>query len=195
MSGNFGIPKKPITDRFWSKVEIRKDDECWYWQAGKNHGGYGQFKYKGKTVPAHRVAWILEHDRNFPEGKYACHTCDTPSCVNPKHIWPGTQAENMQDAVSKGRKKKGDLCKRGHPLLGENLVPNKRGYRICRQCHRIANERTRRRKGVPVRLKPSCIKGHIYTEDNTYYAADGSRSCRTCKRDFARKYYSQRTGK
>jgi hypothetical protein len=54
------------------------------------------------------VAWSLSHAKPWPEGKYGCHTCDTPSCANPSHVFPGTQQENMDDMAAKGRKPFGE---------------------------------------------------------------------------------------
>lgn len=93
---------------FWPKVEIKGSDDCWIWKGGTGRGGYGK-AYDGKlgvTKPAHVLAWELYNNRTIPINKpYGLHTCDTPSCCNPNHIKPGTQAENMQDMMNKGRNK------------------------------------------------------------------------------------------
>lgn len=96
----------PMSERFWTKVDIRSKDECWEWQAGKNRQGYGKFRLGGrdsKTVHAHRVAWELHNGQPFPDGLMGCHTCDNPPCVNPHHIVPGTGSFNQQDMLRKGR--------------------------------------------------------------------------------------------
>lgn len=90
---------------FWSKVDIRTEGECWEWKAGKLKKGYGQFTaayYYGYSRLAHRFSYLIKHDE-LPNELMVCHTCDNPSCVNPKHLFLGTHIDNMQDCVSKGR--------------------------------------------------------------------------------------------
>lgn len=86
--------------RFWVKAE--KSAGCWNWMALRNPSGYGVVNFKNKTRLAHRVAWELTHGE-IPVGMYACHTCDNPSCINPDHLFLGTQADNMRDMMEKGR--------------------------------------------------------------------------------------------
>lgn len=91
-------------DRFWSKVEIRNIDECWLWQASKTNAGYGQFWCDDSLQLAHRISWKI-HYGEIPIGMLVCHKCDTPSCVNPNHLWLGTSNDNMQDKMKKNRGK------------------------------------------------------------------------------------------
>ena len=89
---------------FWVKAD--KTESCWLWQALKNKTGYGVVNYNYKTQLAHRVAWTLTHG-DIPAGLYVCHKCDTPGCINPDHLFLGTQLENMRDMASKGRSRRG----------------------------------------------------------------------------------------
>ena len=93
-------------DRFWKQVDIldgfATDEDCWLW-TGKLHGGwYGQLHVLGKTETTSRLAWLL-YKGEIPAGMEVCHTCDTPSCVNPSHLFLATSAKNTKDSVAKGR--------------------------------------------------------------------------------------------
>jgi hypothetical protein len=88
---------------FWSKVDIRGEDDCWEWQGGKDKDGYGTVKRDGKSLRSNRVAYELV----FGEPQHnVLHSCDNPACCNPNHLWDGTHKENMEDMVSKNRKPK-----------------------------------------------------------------------------------------
>jgi len=90
-------------ERFWKKVSFDSDNDCWLWTASGNGRGYGRIKINGRNESAHRVAWEIYHGKTIPYGKVICHTCDNPRCVNPKHLFIGTQRDNVRDAVNKGR--------------------------------------------------------------------------------------------
>lgn len=97
--GHTELPETP-EQRFWAKVE--KSDGCWLWR-GTVAGGYGQCRSAPKVrVAAHRFSYNL-HFGPIPDGLYVCHRCDTPLCVNPAHLFLGTDSDNMRDMVSKGR--------------------------------------------------------------------------------------------
>lgn len=90
-------------ERFWSKVD--KTTSCWEW-IGCKVRGYGQFGFEGKVQYAHRVSWkLLNGD---PLDLKVLHKCDNPSCVNPNHLFLGTQKENIDDMLSKNRQVKGE---------------------------------------------------------------------------------------
>jgi hypothetical protein len=102
-------PKTELTTRFWSKV--LKTDGCWLWQAGTNEHGYGLIQVGKRSannpVPskAHRVAWELTYGP-IPEGENVLHNCpggDNPACVNPAHLFLGSQKDNVRDMWAKGR--------------------------------------------------------------------------------------------
>lgn len=92
-----------MLDRFLSKVKVDEKSGCWLWQAAKNADGYGHFGVASSTPrKAHRVSYAL-FVGEIPAGMQVCHSCDTPSCVNPAHLFVGTAQDNMDDRGSKGR--------------------------------------------------------------------------------------------
>lgn len=93
----------------WTEVMRRPDlGACWEWNGGRYESGYGQVSAgDNRSRPAHRMAY-LAWVGPMGEGRYACHRCDNPPCINPAHIFPGTHKENMEDCASKGRNVHGE---------------------------------------------------------------------------------------
>lgn len=89
--------------RFWAKVNKRTRDECWKWTGQCNPEGRGQLSIAGSTYLATRLAYYIEH-RADPGKLLVCHSCDNPNCVNPLHLWLGTQKDNVADCCEKNRK-------------------------------------------------------------------------------------------
>ena len=90
-----------LSERFWSKVDVRGEDECWEWKASRNRNGYGSFLYKGSKINASRVAWILTNGE--PEdGMVVMHKCNNKPCCNPNHLEMGTHRRNLIDAGRDG---------------------------------------------------------------------------------------------
>ena len=133
-------PRPTPAERFESKID--KSGDCWEWLGTIYKTGYGQFKVKKKQYLAHR--WSYEHYVGpIPEGLVIDHLCRNRSCVNPDHLEPVTNEENLY---------------RG------------KGYRIMNG------------------MDDSCIHGHKYTPENTYWAPNGRHvRCRTCQREQERK--------
>jgi len=98
-----------ITERFMAKVEMDPNSGCWLWSGSCLPSGYGRIKASGSrhSVYAHRLSYEM-HVGPIPQGMFVCHACDTPSCVNPSHLWVGTCADNHADKVAKGRQPRGE---------------------------------------------------------------------------------------
>ncbi len=94
--------RMPDADRFWLWVDKSGGpDACWLWTGGKSPSGYGKFYINRKTVRAHRASFYLM--RGYWPAGIVMHTCDTPPCVNPAHLFEGTTTDNARDMISKGR--------------------------------------------------------------------------------------------
>jgi hypothetical protein len=144
----------PAEVRFWSRV-AKRPDGCWVW-TGKTTapGWHGQLMVNHKRVLAHRYSWEL-HKGPIPPGVKVRHKCDNPPCVNPEHLLLGSQRDNMQDCVQRGRMNRPQKfqthCKHGHAYTPENTYRGpKTGRRQCLVCRYAALARMReRRSGAP----------------------------------------------
>jgi len=125
--------------RFWSRVDVRADNECWLWQ-GHLINGYGVFcQSHADRIRAHRYAYETMVGA-IPEGKELDHLCRVRNCVNPAHLEPVTNKENVLrgEGVTAQNARK-THCPHGHPYSGDNLYVTPKGYRGCRECRRAAH--------------------------------------------------------
>lgn len=97
--------------RFNSKYIKTGNNDCWLWTGWKDKDSYGWIKINKKVYRAHRISYYISNGY-FPINN-CLHTCDTPSCVNPNHLFDGTQADNVKDCVNKGRSRYGKTFKIG----------------------------------------------------------------------------------
>lgn len=137
-------------EAFWSRVNVRDEDECWTWRGAPNAGGYGRFFRDGERRLAHRVSLEIKLGRPLSTYEDACHACDNPICVNPKHLWVGDDSANQRDAVAKGRQHQSRKthCPQGHAYTPENVIRKRHdpSRRRCRQCHNEYQRARRRRR-------------------------------------------------
>ncbi len=101
---SYDFATNPLTEtdqqRFWAKVQ--KTNTCWLWVGACMMNGYGLLTIHGKNMLAHRMAYYLIN--GVMTEKYLCHSCDVRNCVNPAHLTPGTQHDNMKNIYQSGRK-------------------------------------------------------------------------------------------
>jgi hypothetical protein len=110
-----------ILSRFESKHEAVTESGCWLWTGSKNNKGYGIFCPSKKHELAHRISWQIANGP-IRDGLCVLHKCDTPSCVNPTHLFLGTRLENIRDMDRKGRRIPASGELQGRSVLTEAKV-------------------------------------------------------------------------
>lgn len=133
--------------RFWALVDTSNPDGCWLWVGRTTRDGYGMMRFRGNHTGTHRIAYMVL--RGEPGKWLVCHHCDTPRCVNPSHLYLGTDRSNHEDKRARGRgwnpralaNSLKTHCVHGHSLSSAYVT--KQGKRHCRPCHTI-NENRRR---------------------------------------------------
>lgn len=85
-------------ERFWAKVLVRSDDECWLWNGYITKNGYGQIRIGRSHRRAHRIAWMIHNKKLLPKGTIVRHLCHNKICCNPHHLQTGTAKDNSADS-------------------------------------------------------------------------------------------------
>ncbi|MCK4330890.1 HNH endonuclease [candidate division WOR-3 bacterium] len=99
-----------VLRRFTSKIDICSDDECWLWKGGRDLQGYGVFYFMNRSVRSSRMAYLIKYGKiplynEIGQRIFVLHKCDNSSCVNPNHLYLGTNTDNMNDAYKRGQKR------------------------------------------------------------------------------------------
>src|SRR5438445_7928782 len=141
---------RPLSDRFWSKVDKNGPiptlhpelGPCWIWQGFLRPDGYGTLTCtEVPTRRAHRIAWLLTY-LNLPDEPLELdHLCCNRRCVNPSHLHSVSRRENLMrsDTCLAAKHARKTHCLRGHLLEPSNVYTRGSGYRICRTCTRMRN--------------------------------------------------------
>jgi hypothetical protein len=108
-------------ERFFEFVHPEPNSGCWLWDGHLNEHGYGKFGYKGQNGLAHRASYDM-HVEPVPEGLWVLHKCDVPCCVNPEHLFLGTQQDNIDDMHAKKRERHPIGMAHGRAKLTEDDV-------------------------------------------------------------------------
>lgn len=119
--------------RFFAFVE--KTDTCWNWIGFRNEHGYGRWRWRGRTQGAHRASYEM-FVRDIPDGMFIDHLCRNRSCVNPDHLEPVSNEENIlrgESPPAMNRRK--SVCPAGHEYDAANTYVSSRGYRQCKRCN------------------------------------------------------------
>lgn len=155
---------RSVKERFTEKTSIAMTG-CWNW-TGATDGRYGSMAVNGRQTKAHRISWTLTHG-DIPDGMFVLHRCDNTLCVNPGHLFIGTQSDNLLDCSRKGRS-------------GAKTQPHRlaRGNANGARKHPDRLARGERNGAVKaMRATDKCRRGHLFTRLDS----DGHRACQTCR--------------
>lgn len=169
-----------LRNKLFSKVSV-SDSGCWNWTGGKSPSGYGVITVNGKTMSTHRLSYALTNG-DIPAGMLVMHSCDNPSCINPKHLSAGTQKDNMQDASIRGR------CNRP---MGEDSAKSKYSEdQVIEAMRMLAEGKTKKQVceifgmalSTLTKIRAGSLWPHLVDRVAAMFSADQSMDCMTMSR-------------
>lgn len=93
---------KTLKETFWKYVNKKEINECWNWIGASSKGGYGRFRINKNIISSHRFSWVI-YNGDIPNDKLVLHKCNNPPCVNPNHLYLGTNKDNSEYMVKQNR--------------------------------------------------------------------------------------------
>lgn len=157
-----GFGDERLPERFWEKAQINSEG-CWEWTAGLSGKGYGRFQIGDTSYKAHRIAYEALVGE-IKDGLVIDHLCRVRRCVNPAHMEPVTNRENLRrgdggiNNLRRGGGTPKSHCVNGHPFSGENRAVGSRGHQRCRACQREWSRASRARKRA---AQPAMSEGGV----------------------------------
>src|SRR3972149_10742359 len=145
-----------IFSRFFDKVLIDDINKCWEWIGSKNQKGRGMVNIKGKTISAPRLAWFIYNKQSLNDNIFVCHHCDNPSCVNLRHLWLGTNADNIKDMYNKNRR----VAYRGEKVKNSKLTNEQ--ARLIKELYMPRTNKRRHDLAKIFSVSESVIQGILY---------------------------------
>ena len=173
--------RKSEEQRFWEKVDVKEENQCWLWLGSKDTDGYGWFSLsqnmtvnqEGKSISAHRYSLMLKlQNKNLDSSVFARHSCDTRSCVNPHHLIEGSAKDNSNDMVERNRQAKGqqnsqakmteDVAKK----ILEEYSADKQSGRLYGSLERLAKKYDQKKQSI-YKLTSGKTWKHLHMTEET----------------------------
>lgn len=154
-------------DWFNKSVDKSNLEGCWIWNGYKMKSGHGQYSFNGDNVYTHRFAYLIANPE-FDQTLHICHKCDNPSCVNPSHMFLGTQSDNSKDMVSKKRYAVGQAV--GGHLSDEDVIEIRRMYKTGLYTQKTIGKKFNTHPGQISKIITGRRWGHLKEELGTEIA-------------------------